>query len=114
MLVVACELSTTAYGIPYGGAPKSGCRLVDPAFIEASHATLLVFTGKTEMSAFQMLLLGKTSQLVPGIGACPGRGALDAGADRAAPVRARGADPRPRGVPALQTHALRHGRGAVG
>src|SRR2546430_12652433 len=79
MLVVACELSTTAYGIPYGGAPKSGCRLVDPAFIEASHATLLVFTGKAEMSAFQMLLLGKTSQLVPGIGACPGRGAADAG-----------------------------------
>src|SRR5204863_1702581 len=71
--------STTAKGSPYGDPPKSGWRLVDPAFIEASQAALLAFTGMAEMSAFQMLSLGKTAQLVPGIGAADASGRPSAG-----------------------------------
>src|SRR5438477_3724163 len=55
--------------MPYGGRPKSGWRLVDEAFIEASHAPLWPFTGRAETSVFQMLSEGKTSQFVPGTGA---------------------------------------------
>src|SRR2546430_2204523 len=63
MWTVAWVSSTTANGRPYGGFPKSGWRFVLPAFIEASHALLLGFTGRDEMSVIQMLSAGNTVQL---------------------------------------------------
>src|SRR5713226_3241186 len=78
MWTVACVLSTTANGSPYGGLPKSGWRFVLPEFIEASHALLFGFTGSFEMSAFQMLSAGNTLQVVPGTGAAARRGAAGA------------------------------------
>src|SRR5438270_2119734 len=69
MYSVGCVSSTTAKGSPYGGAPKSGWRLVVEASIEASHASLFAFTGSFVISMFHMLSAGKTVQLVPGMGA---------------------------------------------
>src|SRR5205823_5641718 len=70
--VVVWALFTTLNGKPYGGRPKSGWRFVLPAFIEASHAALWLFTGRLEMSVFQMLSAGNAVQVVPGMWA-PGR-----------------------------------------
>src|SRR5690348_6191385 len=66
---VGCELSITLNGKPYGGAPKSGWRLVELAAIDASHCPLLALTGRLEMSVFQTLSAGNTWQLVLGTGA---------------------------------------------
>src|SRR2546421_406365 len=56
-----------------GGAP-----VVVPAFMDASQASLFGWTGSNETSVFQMLLLGNTLQLVPGIGARGRAGTADA------------------------------------
>src|SRR5437764_11726865 len=61
--------STTLNGIPYGGWPKSGCRLVPSEFMDCSQRSLSGFTGRAEMSVFQMLLDGNIVQPVPGMGA---------------------------------------------
>src|SRR2546422_10720267 len=60
------ESGTTANGIPYGGGPKSGWRLVPLVFMDASHAALWESTGSPETSVFQTLFAGKTWQVVPG------------------------------------------------
>src|ERR1041384_765979 len=70
--VVVWALFTILNGKPYGGRPKSGCRFELPAFIEASHAELCPFTGRLEMSVFQMSSAGNTVHVVPGRWA-PGR-----------------------------------------
>src|SRR2546430_2422161 len=61
--------STTANDRPYGDFPKSKWRFVLPAFIEASHTLLLKFTGRDEMSVFQMLSAENTVQPIPKTGA---------------------------------------------
>src|SRR2546423_2484260 len=72
-LTVGWVLSTTLNGQPYGGPPKSGCRLVVPAAIELSHCALRGWTGRLLMSVFQTLSEGKTWHVVPGTGAaCAG------------------------------------------
>src|SRR5437870_13813868 len=71
MGVVGVELSTATKGMPYGGRPKSGCSLVDPACMVFIHFALFGLTGSVEMSVFQMLFAGNTSQAVPGTGAAP-------------------------------------------
>src|SRR5437588_446817 len=65
---MACAMSTTAYGMPYGGRPKSGWSFVVEAAIEASQVALMGLTGAFEMSVFQMSLRGNSVQSVPGTG----------------------------------------------
>src|SRR6266508_6880351 len=55
------------YGCPSEG-PKSGCRLVVDASIEAIQAALLACTGSREMSECQTLSSGKTEHVLPGGG----------------------------------------------
>src|SRR5260370_10443597 len=53
--------------MPYGGPPKSGCRSrPDVAPVELSHAFDHGFTGRLDMSVFQMLFAGNTGHVVPG------------------------------------------------
>jgi hypothetical protein len=44
------ESGSTANGMPYGGGPKSGCRLVLLAFMVASQAALWESTGSLGLS----------------------------------------------------------------
>ena len=62
----ACPAPTTAYGMPYEGGPKSGCKNVDPACVARFHVEDLGFTGSADTFMCHTLFGGKTAHVVPG------------------------------------------------
>src|SRR5947208_3024199 len=62
----ACPAPTSAYGIPYEGGPKSGCRKVDPACVACFHVADFAFTGSDDTFMCHTLLRGNTGHVVPG------------------------------------------------